>query len=398
MIDLSDFVWSLHKATMFQINPRLSGFTCLRTGTGLPVGDYHEGSPESAREGFPASLYATYRGNPRWPPAAGQDRGMARYRDFLPYLDFPSLGGGATPLVPVPKLAHGVGLEQVWLKNEGQNPTGSHKDRMSPLVVARALATGHQTVAAASSGNAGVSLAAHAAVAGLNCAIVTVQTVGTAWKRALETYGVELIVTANARERWDILRQKTRNGSWYPATNYMVPPVGSNPYGVQGFKTVAYEIVEDLGADVPDCIVVPTARGDLMWGILEGFRELNDLGQIGSIPRMYAVEPFPRIARVLAGSDYRLGYPGATRMSSIAGDTVSYQAVHAVKSSGGDAVVVTDDEVAAAIPHLAGQGFYCESSSAAGLAALEALHRSGRLKKIRTAVLILTSHGFKDTI
>ena len=381
---------------MLQINPRFSGFTCLRTGIGLPVGDYHEGSPESAKEGFPASLYATYRGKPCWPPA-GPDKGMARYREFLPYLDFPSLGEGATALVPVPKLAHGVGLEQVWVKNEGQNPTGSHKDRMSPLVVARALATGHQTVAAASSGNAGVSLAAYAAAAGLNCAIITVQTVGTAWKRALETYGVELIVTANARERWDILRQETRSGSWYPATNYMVPPVGSNPYGVQGYKTVAYEIVEDLGAKVPDCIVVPTARGDLMWGILEGFRELNDLGQIGSIPRMYAVEPFPRIARVLAGSDYRQGYPGATRMSSIAGDTVSYQAVHAVKRSGGDAVVVTDDDVAAAIPHLAGQGFYCEASSAACLAALEALHRTGRFETIRTAVLILTSHGFKDT-
>ncbi len=381
---------------MFQINPRLTGFTCLRTGIGLPVGDYHEGSSASATDGFPASLYATYRGNPCWPPT-GTDKGMARYRDFLPYLDFPSLGEGATPLVPVPKLAHGINLKQVWVKNEGQNPTGSHKDRMSPLVVARALATGHRTVAAASSGNAGVSLAAHAAVVGLNCAVVTSQTVGTAWKRALEAYGVELIVTANARERWDVLRQMTRNGSWYPATNYMVPPVGSNPYGVQGFKTVAYEIVEELGAEVPDCIVVPTARGDLLWGILEGFRELNSLRQIRSIPRMYAVEPYPRIARVLAGSDYRLGYPGATRMSSIAGDTVSYQAVHSVKISGGDAVVVTDNEVTAAISNLASHGFYCESSSAAGLAALETLHRSGRLEEIRTAVLILTSHGFKDT-
>ena len=224
-------------------------------------------------------------------------------------------------------------------------------------------------------------LAAYAAAAGLNCAIITgCRPSALPGKRALETYGVELIVTANARERWDILRQETRSGSWYPATNYMVPPVGSNPYGVQGYKTVAYEIVEDLGAKVPDCIVVPTARGDLMWGILEGFRELNDLGQIGSIPRMYAVEPFPRIARVLAGSDYRHGYPGATRMSSIAGDTVSYQAVHAVKRSGGDAVVVTDDDVAAAIPHLAGQGFYCEASSAACLAALEALHRDGSVR------------------
>ena len=89
-MDLSFSAWSLHKTAMFQINPRLSGFTCLRTGVGLPVGDYHEGSPDSAKEGFPASLYATYRGNPRWPPA-GPDKGMARFRDFLPYLDFPAL-------------------------------------------------------------------------------------------------------------------------------------------------------------------------------------------------------------------------------------------------------------------------------------------------------------------
>ncbi|MDE2912536.1 MAG: pyridoxal-phosphate dependent enzyme [Paracoccaceae bacterium] len=381
---------------MFQINPRLSGFTCLRTEIKLPVGDYYEGSPASARQGYPASLCATYRGSPVWPPT-GLDKGMARYRDYLPYLTFPSLGEGATPLVPIPTLAHSVGLEHVWVKNEGQNPTGSHKDRMSPLVVARASATGRKTVAAASSGNAGVSLAAYAAVAGLNCAIVTVQTIGTAWKRALETYGVELIVTSDARERWELLRRKTRDGNWYPATNYMVPPVGSNPYGVQGFKTVAYEIVEELGPAVPDCVIVPTSRGDLLWGILEGFRDLHDQEQIGAIPRMYAVEPYPRIARVLEGSDYRLGFPGATRMSSIAGDTVSYQAVSAVKRSGGDAVVVTDDDVKAAIPRLAGHGFYCESSSAASLAALDVLHRSGRLGSMRTAVLILTSHGYKDT-
>lgn len=379
---------------MYEINPRLTGFSCLRTGEILDVGDYFEGSPFAASEGYPASLRATYGDRGAWPVATGA-KGMARYRHFLPYLTFPSLGEGGTPLIELPTVARDVGLAKVWAKNEGQNPTGSHKDRMSPLVVARAAALGRSTVAAASSGNAAVSLAAYAAAAGLGCAIVAVSMIGANWKRALETFGVEFVITPTAHERWTRLGDKVRSGEWYPATNYVLPPVGSNPFGVQGYKTIAYEIAEDLAPELPDAVVVPTSRGDGLWGIWEGFRELHQAGHTASVPRLFAVEPFPRISRVLDGADYRDTFPGHTTLSSIAGDTVTFQALEAVRESLGGAVVVGDEEAADGMARLAALGLYAEPSSATGLGALSHLRRRGDLAADESAVVVLTSHGFK---
>ncbi|MDP6884876.1 MAG: pyridoxal-phosphate dependent enzyme [Rhodospirillales bacterium] len=379
---------------MYEINPKLDGFSCLRTGQDLKVADYFEGSPSSAAEGYPASLRATYAEQGAWPITSGE-KGMARYRHFLPYLTFPSLGEGATPLIELPTVARDVGLAKVWAKNEGQNPTGSHKDRMSPLVVARAAALGVSTVAAASSGNAAVSLAAYAAAGGLGCAIVTASTIGANWKRALETFGVELVITPTARERWNYLRDKVLGGEWYPATNYLFPPVGSNPFGVQGYKTMAYEIAEDLSQGLPDAILVPTARGDVLWGLWEGFRELRQAGHIAAVPRHFAVEPFPRISRVLDGGDYRDAFPGQTKLSSIGGDSVTFQALEAVRETRGGAVVVGDREAEDGVSRLAALGLYAEASSATCLGALAKLRQRGDLAADESALLVLTSHGFK---
>lgn len=380
---------------MYQINPRLTGFSCLRTGVQLPIGDYFEGSERSASEGYPASVRATYRYDQAW-PVASRDKGMARYKDYLPYLTFPTLGEGESPLIELPTVARDLGLRCVWAKNEGQNPTGSHKDRMSPFVVARAAAVGRRTVAAASSGNAAVSLAAYAAAGGLDCAIVAMSTIGASWRRALEELGVELVITRTARERWSHLREKVLEGAWYPATNYLAPPVGSNPFGIQGYKTIAYEIAEDLSAELPDAILVPTSRGDLLWGIWEGFRELVQMEHFERAPRLFAIEPFPRLARVLAGEDYRHDFPGTTRLTSIGGDTVTFQAVEAVKQSGGGAVVVEDTKAEKDVSRLARLGLYVESTAAASLSALHELRRRGEIAPHETALLVITSHGFKD--
>ena len=379
---------------MYEINPELTGFSCLRTGEILEVGDYFEGSPASASEGYPASLRATYGDQAAWPVTSGK-KGMARYRHFLPYLTYPSLGEGGTPLIELPAVARDLGLARVWAKTEGQNPTGSHKDRMSPFVVARAAALGRRTVAAASNGNAAVSLAAYAAAGGLGCAIVASSAIGANWRRAMETLGAELVITSTTQERWEHLRGKVQSGEWYPATNYSFPPVGSNPFGVQGYKTIAYEIAEDLSKRPPDAILVPTSRGDLLWGIWEGFRELREEGHIERIPRFFAVEPFPRLTRVLEGEDYRIAFPGATRQTSIGGDTVTYQAMEAVRESRGDAIAIEDGEAEKGVLGLARHGLYVEPSSAACLGALSELRKRGTLASDETALMVLTSHGFK---
>lgn len=377
------------------INRNLTGFSCMRTGTTYPVGDYLTGSPESIRQGRPANLRAIYGSLPAL-SRPSPERGLQRYRDRLPYVAFPSLGEGGTPLVPAPRLATRLGIGSLWVKMESQNPTGSHKDRLSSLVVARALDLGRPCVAAASSGNGGASLAAYAAAAGLRCAVVTTDSIPACWKKALTAYNAEIVLTKTSRQRWEIMAEKVEAGEWYPATNFTSPVVGSNLFGLQGYKTIAYEMAEDLRGGAPDALVIPVSRGDLLWGVYEGFRELVVEGVMARIPRLFAVEPFPRLTRVLAGDDDTGIFEGSTRLISIGGDTVAYQLVEGVRASGGGAVVVADDAAADDIGRLGCHGFYAEASSAVVFSAVASLRAAGTLGADDAVAVVLTSHGFKD--
>jgi threonine synthase len=393
---------------MYQLNDRLTGFICPRCRhkypRDFPAADRGQGCPSCQAEGYPVSLVLTYDDRKPWSLFHNQ-RGMRRYTARLPYLTFPRLGGADTPLVPVPDLAHEVGIADLWFKNEGQNPTGSHKDRMSPFVVARAAALGIDTVAVASSGNAGASLAAYAAAAGLNCVVVATKDIYPAWAQAIKMCGAELILVDESLERWSRIRAEVEAGRWYPATNHQHPPLGSNPYGLQGYKTVAWEILESTAPAKksaqtrPTVIIVPTARGDHLWGIWQGLVEAHGAGMIRQLPRLVAAEPFPRLSKALAGADYRADFPGqALDMPSIAGNTATFQALHALRESNGLAVVAGGRLAQAAQIRLAERGYYVERSSAAALAALEQLVAQRQIKASDRVVLLLTSHGYKDQL
>lgn len=380
---------------MIERNPRFTHFTCLRCGSIYDPRDLEPltGCPKCLEAGYPVSVTLAYSQSPRAP--VPDRRGMLRYAEHLPYRAFPTLGEGGTPLIPLPMLAERLQVRGLWAKNEGQNPTGSHKDRLSPLVVARALELGRTTVVAASSGNQGVSLALYAAAAGLDCEIVTTHQVHGSWREAIASTGARVVTCAHPMDRWRYVEQVVVEKSYYPATNFINPPVGSNPYGVQGFKTIAFEIVEDLAPEPPSVVVVPCSRGDLVWGIWQGFREAQQAGWLPALPRMVAVEPFPRLGRVLSGSDYRGQFPGETRLVSIGGTTVTYQAVQAVRESGGRAVAVSDAEAAVARRTLARAGIYAEASSATVLAAAARLRSQGWIGVEDRVVLVISSHGFK---
>jgi len=377
-------------------NPAISGFSCLRCGTPLPVADYFEGCPGCRDAGFPASVHPLFDAWPAAVAAAG-GHGCRRYAAWLAYSDWPSLGEGGTPLVDLPRIAAELGLATLALKNEGGNPTGSHKDRMSMLCVARALDIGARTVVAASSGNAGVSLAAYAARAGLGCVIVTMPGIGAGMRRAIEMHGAEIVVTPDSLSRWPYVRERVAGSGWYPATNHLNPPVGSNPFGVDGYRTLAFELAEAPGAGAIDHVVVPTARGDLLWGIARGFRDLQEAGLAGRVPRVHAVEPFPRVVRVLAGAEHRDGFPGTTAMASIAGGTVTLQTLNALALCGGTAVAVDDLGARADQAALARSGLHLELSSAASLSGARALIAGGVIARGERVVLVGTAHGFKET-
>lgn len=371
------------------LNASIAGLRCIRCGALFPVADYLEGCPHCLALAMPASLALDYRAFPE--PAA-----PVSAREWLAYPAAAALGEGDTPLVDVPRLADELGVASVRVKYEGANPTGSHKDRMSALFIARAKQAGHRTVAIASSGNAGVSLAAYAGAAGIDCVVVTTPKMNANWRRAVEMSGARLVATATVEDRWRLIAEKARAGEWFPATNYLTPAVGSNPFGVDGYRAIAVELVRQWKSEPATDILVPTSRGDVLWGVARGFHDLRVAGHIKKVPRVHAVEPFPRLERVLRGEDYRNEFAGDSLMTSLGGSTVAFQALDALRQTRGTAVAVDETAVVADRQALARAGLYLELSSAAALTGLRRLLDRKVISSAASVVLLATSHGYKE--
>ncbi len=350
------------------------------------------GCPHCAALGSPASLEAVYGGLPSTLVKASSGY---KWGDWLPYSRGPSLGEGDTPCLALPRLAAELGLQQLSVKHEGMNPTGSHKDRMSAQAVCRALEIGASTVVLASSGNAAVSAAAYCAAAGLRCEIATYRDMPAPFARALHHFGAKRVVFDRGLERWNHVRQQVEREGAFPLTNYSIPAVGSPVFGVEGYRAVALEIV--AAGCVPDHLLVPTARGDLLWGIYSGLRDLLRGGLIAHMPRLWAVEPFPRLSRVLDGAPLQSEFSGDTAQFSIAGNTVTLQQKLAVQQSGGGAVAVGDAGAADGVSRLAAHGFWVELCAGACVGALKQLRKQGQIAPSEHALLVLTAKGDRDS-
>jgi len=372
-------------------NPRLSHLKCISCGHVVPVGDHPRGCPVCEGTGLPSSLEAVYSELPHHtsPLSAGY-----RWGAWLPYTSGITLGEGDTPCLPLPRLASALGIKSLSIKNEGMNPTGSHKDRMSAQAVSRALEVGAQSVVLASSGNAAVSAAAYCAAAGLPCEVATYSDMPDAFVRALQALGARRIGFVQAHERWQHVRQRVEQEGAFALTNYCTPPVGSAVLGVEGYRAVAVECT--VAGCVPDHVLVPTARGDLLWGIYSGFRDLHAMGLIERVPRMWAVEPFARLSRVLAGASTRDAFTGSTEQFSISGATVTVQQLHAVRASGGGAVVANDQQASDGATALAREGLWVELCAGGTVGALAAMLADGRVQRHEHALLVLTAKGDRD--
>ena len=374
---------------MIERNPALLGFRSLNGVAEYPVGDFPAGCPESRNAGLPTSVVARYGSLPATVPDSGAR--MAGAAAWMPFLRWPGLGEGGSPLIDLPPPAP---LAEYRIKAEWTNPTGSHKDRMSPLSVARALERGAPGIACASSGNAGVSLAAYAARAGLPARVVVSEAVPPAARRILAAYGAEVVESAGGTARWQVLARMAQHEGWHIATNFALPASGSDAWGVEGYKTIALELAAECPNGI-DAVLVPTARGDLAWGIHIGFSQLRQAGLWPHVgPRLIAVEPFPRLQAVLAGTARSTDqFPGATKQASTAGATTTDQAVRAVRGSGGTAIAVEDDAALQAQAALARRGVLLELCAAAGHAAAPRLILRGDLGPGDRVVLIGTASG-----
>lgn len=368
-------------ATVAQ-NPSLRSLVCLRCGVHHPVADLPRGCPACLANGTPANVACAYE------PADGTSVGTSG-GVHLPYTVPFTLGEGRTSL-----LRADIDLDlDLRLKWEGANPTGSHKDRFSALALARALHAGYRAVAAASSGNAGVSVAAYCGRAGLGCEIAVTDDIPERVATLMRDLGAHVVSFPDAAARWRHLAAYAGSPTVLPVTNFQLPPVGSSAFGIEGYKTLAAEILADLAGEWPDWVVVPTSRGDLAWGMYLGFREVcGDR----PVPRLCLVEPYPRVSAVLEGADPCGGFPGGTAvMPSLGGNSVALQAVAAVRRSGGLAQVVDDDRVSAETRRLWRTGLPLEPSSAAALVAVADARVRGAIEPGSLVVAVATAHGLK---
>ncbi|HEY0117637.1 MAG TPA: pyridoxal-phosphate dependent enzyme, partial [Cellulomonas sp.] len=201
------------------------------------------------------------------------------------------------------------------------------------------------------------------------------------------------------RDRWTVMRAGVDERGWVPLSGYVSPPSGSNPFGVDGYKTIAYELFEQLGGQVPDVVVAPVAYGDGVAGIARGFGDLVLLGLADRVPRLVAAEPFGPHEAALRGGFL----PGATVPSgptvafSIGSPMATWQAWEALESTGGAAATADDEQIMAAQTRLARtEGLYLEASSVITLAVVPELVRRGAVGADDTVVLLGTSTGLKD--
>lgn len=327
-----------------------------------------------------------------------QPASLWRYADFLPVEAGAavSLGEGMTPLVPLARLD----LGRVFVKDELRNPTSSFKDRLATVAVSVARARGARVIACASSGNAGAAAAAYSARAGLPCVVFTLRDSPAPMLAQIRAYGAMAIAAASKDDRWTLLAGAVRRYGWFPTSPFLDPPVGSNPYGIEGYKTLAYEIAEQHGWRAPDWCVLPVCYGDALYGMWKGFEELLELGWIDRRPRLVAAEISGSLGAALAlGHEVPQPVPTGKPSIAISIDAArsTYQAVHALSHSNGVAVKVGDEEITRWQRRVAAEeGLFAEASSATPFAAIDHLRKSGVIADRDTVAVILTASGLKD--
>src|SRR5579863_667938 len=329
---------------------------------------------------------------------AGQhDPTIWRYRALLPisysHKDIPPLAVGGTPLYAVERLRKHLGMSNLWLKDDTRNPSASLKDRAS--IIAVVLAQG-KTVACASTGNAASSLAVQAASVGLPCYIFVPHNAPRAKIVQLLMCGATVFaVQGSYDDAFDMCIEACNIFGWYNRNT------GYNPYLVEGKKTVALEIAEQLNWHVPDIILVPTGDGCIISGVYRGFEDFYNLGMIDRMPRLIAVqaEGSPAIVKALEGDG--IVRPHAARTIA---DGISVglprngaMAVKYIRASGGFGVTVSDEEILAAEKELARlTGVFAEPSGAASYAGLLRLLAEGKIAHNERVVLLVTGSGLKS--
>jgi len=324
-----------------------------------------------------------------------------RYEELLPIQrteNIISLGEGWTPIQKSRGYGSRFGFENLYLKLDYLNPTGSFKDRGSTVLVSKARELGVESIIDDSSGNAGSSIAAYCAKAGIPCSIYVPAGVPSEKTLQVEMYGARIVRIDGTREEVVKAAQEAcKIGGEYYAWH------GANPYFLEGDKTIAYEIAEQMDWQVPDHIIFPVGGGSLLLGAWKGFGEMLELDLIERVPRLHCVQSDACMPIVHA---HRNGLnhiekvrEGKTIASGVRiGNPVrGAQVLEAIRASGGAALSVSDEEVLYHHRTLAEkEGIFAEPTSCVALAGLSRLHESKEIPPNESVVVQITGFGLKD--
>ena len=331
--------------------------------------------------------------------AARQDHTMWRYRELLPVEpDTPNtpLRVGWSPLYEEPRLAEQLGLKRLWVKDDGQNPTASLKDRASAMAVAKAREAGARVIACSSTGNAASSLAGNAAAAGLRTYIFVPSRAPKGKVAQLMTFGATVIsVQGSYEETFELSKQAIDKWGWYNRN------AAINPYLSEGKKTVALEIMEQLDWQVPDYIAISVGDGCTIAGLWKGLKDLHAIGFIDRLPRLISAQaegccPLNRAIET--------GEPWHPMEENTLADSIAVgvprnadKALMAIRESNGIVVNVSDEEILAA-QGLLGRtcGVFGEPAGVTGTAGVKKLCEQGVIGRNDTVVSVVTGNGLKD--
>jgi threonine synthase len=397
----------------------VTGFRCTICGTEYDPGEVEYVCPKHGDAGVLDTVY-DYRAIARQ-ASPGQlanmqtsaSLNMFRYKPLLP-IDSESEGlplhVGWTPLYRAPRLEAKLGLHEVWLKDDGRNPTASFKDRASALVVVRALQERRRIVTTASSGNAGAALAGMAASVKMPTVIFVPQSAPQAKVAQLLIYGATVfLVRGNYDAAFELCLEASKVFGWYCRNT------AYNPFTVEGKKTAALEICEQLTLsnlqlptsklqiwDAPDRIFVSVGDGNIISGLHRGLIDLAELRWIGEMPKLMGVQAEG------AAACYRAWSSGADDVSAVSAHTIAdsisvdlprdgRRAIRAVRQTGGAFITVSDDDILAAMRELAQEAaVFAEPAAAAAYAGLAAAVQAGLVGADERMVVVLTGSGLKD--
>ena len=331
----------------------------------------------------------------------GRRADLWRYEEVLPVRDRAcqiSLGEGWTPLLDAPRLASRMGVGRVWVKDEGQNPTGSFKDRGLCLAVSRAKELGAAELALPSAGNAGGAASAYGAAAGLPVHVVVPMDTPAPILAEMRALGADLqLLDGLITDCGQVVRKGVEEHGWFDLSTL------KEPYRVEGKKTMGYEIFEQLGGRLPDGIVYPTGGGTGLIGMWKAFDEMERLGWIGpGRPKMFSVQAegcAPMVRAWERGASHAETWQGATTYAAglrVPGAVGDFLILRAVRESDGAAVAIPDQDMADWVEALGKDtGVFAAPEGGAVAAAVPALIHMGALDSDAEVVLFNTGSGLK---